>query len=267
MAKLGKYLALLLLIALAVHLFLMDTPTDAQTIPLPSIPEFTIKFVNGSHAETTINAYTGIQETELIGNDTIEIKITNQHFTYSNYQIYYNVRSKPHFEGNWTEVYPVVTGASSYEGGYNYSYAQYINHYSIQQSETSYTTIIFTVRPTELYQATGYDVMGVGYYGIPYGSQLDFQVEAQVGHPSQRWVSDHPLLPVESGGFEPAVAYDTSSGWSNTKTVSIGETLTSISPSPTVPEFPTMAILPLFVVIPLITVFIMKKRICLKAYN
>jgi hypothetical protein len=226
-----------------------------------------VKFVNASHGEITTNPYTGIQETKLVSIAYIEITIANQQFDYSNYLLYYNIRSRPHFEGNWTEAYPVMTWASSYEGGYNYSHAQYINDYSVQQSKTSCTTINFTVRPTELYQATGYDVMGVGYYGIPYGSQLDFQVEAQVGHPSQRWVSDHPLLPIESGGFEPAVAYDKSSGWSNTKTISIGETSPSVSPSPTVPEFPALAILPLFVVIPVIIALTARKNSHLKAYN
>lgn len=225
----AKCLSLCLVVVLVVSSLLMVIPANAQSIPKPSVPEFTIKFVNESYTETTTNPYTGIKESTLISNNSIVITITNQPFDYSNYQLYYNIRSKPYFEGNWTEVYPVVTGASSYEGGYNYSYAQYINHYSVQQSKSSFTTISFSVKPTDLYQATGYDV--INYYGIPYGSQLDFQVEAQVGHPSQIWVSDHPLLPIESGGFEPAVAYDTSSGWSNTQTITIGESSSTTTPT------------------------------------
>lgn len=159
MAGLSRYLAILLFGILFVSSLLMVRPSDTQATPKPSVPEFTIKFVNESYTETTTNAYTGLKESTLISNDSIVITITNQPFDYSNYQLYYNIRSKPRFEGNWTEVYPVVTGASSYEGGYNYSYAQYINHYSVQQSKSSFTTISFSVKPTDLYQATGYDVI------------------------------------------------------------------------------------------------------------
>ena len=224
----------------------MVKPTNAQSIPKSSLPEFTIKFVNASYTLTTTNTFTGLTETKQISNDTIEITITNQPFDYSNYQIYYNVRSKPHFgtADNWTEVYPVMTGASSYNGGYNFSYAQYINEYAVPQSKSGNTIITFSVKPTDLYLGSGYDV--IGYYGIPEGSQLDFQLEANFGHPSQRWISDHPLYPTAGGGFEPAIAYDTASEWSNTQTITIGETAsTSPTPTPTVPELSWLAIVPL----------------------
>lgn len=260
MARVSKYLSLLFMTILVVPaILLFANPVDAQATPMPSAPEFTMKYVNESYTETSTNAYTGTKETTLITNDSIVITITNQPFGYSNYQLYYNIRSKPHFEGNWTEVYPVMTWASSYQGGYNYSYAQYINDYSIQQSKSGYTTISFSVKPTDLYQATGYDVVGTGHYGIPYGSQLDFQVEAQVGHPSQRWVSDSWLL-VTDGSFKPAMAYDTSSGWSNTKTISIGEKSSSVQPSSTVPEFSALAVLLLFAVIPVVIALIARKN-------
>jgi hypothetical protein len=73
-----------------------------------------------------------------------------------------------------------MTKPSSYS-----EYAHYINDFSLKQSKTSYTTFTFNVKPTKIYQATGFNVIATEYR-IPYGSQLDFQVEAQVGHPSQR---------------------------------------------------------------------------------
>ncbi len=98
--------------------------------------------------------------------------------------------------------------------------------------------------PTELYQASGYDIqryysgtegqtgMYSGFlYAVPDGAQLDFQVEALVGHTSQRWVIHHPLFPTYGGHFTPAVAYDGTSGWSNTQTITIGESQT-LTPSP-----------------------------------
>jgi hypothetical protein len=217
---------------LALSSLVMVEGTYAQSIPKPSVPEFTVKFVNASYTVTTTNIYTGLDETEQVSNDSIEITITNHAFDYSDYQIYYNLRVKPRFSDNWTEVYPIRTYASSYNGGYNFSYAQYINDYSIPQSNSSFTVIIFSVVPTELYLGSGYDVEGTSLWAIPDGSQIDFQLEALVGHPSQRWVSDHPLHPVAGGGFEPAVAYDETSGWSTTQTVTIGESQTPTTPTP-----------------------------------
>jgi hypothetical protein len=74
---------------------------------------------------------------------------------------------------------------------------------------------------------------------------MDFQVEAIVGHDSQKWVVEHPLFPSDQGYYEPAIAYDTDSGWSNTQTINLADGSTSIytspNPSPTVPEFPITA--------------------------
>lgn len=260
MDRLGKSLSLCLVAILAVSvLFSVAVPVDAQTVPQPSVPDFSVNFVNSSYMVSKTNPYTGAIEEEQVCNASFVITIANQPFPYSNYQLYYNVRSRAHFEGDWKEVYPVGNWTSSYGGGYgdNFTYALYIR--GVQQSNSSYTTISFSVEPTDLYQGSGYDV-DVGYFGIPFGSQLDFQVEAQVGHPSYRWISDHPLMPWIGGGYEPAVAYDTSSGWSNTKTAAIGETSNSALPSPEVPEFPTMIILPIFIAIPVITAMIYRKK-------
>ncbi len=261
MDRLGKSLALCLVLLLAVSvLFSVVVPASAQTVPQPSVPEFTLKYVSSSYTVTTTNPYTGVTEKELVSNDSIVITITNQPFPYSEYQLYYNVRTKPHFEGDWYEIYPLANLTSSYKGGYDFTYAQYIWR-GVPQSDSSYTTIAFLVEPTNLYQGSGYDVDGIfGYLGIPYGSQLDFQVEAQVGHPLGIWVGDHPLYPMAGGHLEPGIAYDLSSGWSNTKTTSIGESSGSALPSPSVPEFPAMIILPLFIAVPVITAIIYRKK-------
>jgi hypothetical protein len=220
-----------LILASAVLSGIVQASTDISGIQKPSIPEFTVKFVNASYTVTITNSYTGLDETKQISNNSIEIKITNQPFDYSDYKIYFNLRVKPRFADNWTEVYPLRTFASSYEGDYNFSHAEYINDYSKSQSNSSYTLIVFSVVPTELYLGSGYDVEGTFLSAIPDGSQLDFQVEALVGHPSQRWVSDHALYPWLGGGYTSAVAYDETSGWSNTQTVTIGESQTP-TPSP-----------------------------------
>jgi len=235
-----KNATLLLIAILTASSLVMVHSVFAESIPKPSLPKFRVKFVNASYTVTTTNAYTGLDETKQISNNSIEITITNQPFDYSDYQIYYNIRVKPRFadKDNWTEVYPLITYASSYEGDYNFSYAEYINDNSMPQSKSSYTIVTFSVVPTELYLGSGYDVEGTSLWAIPDGSQLDFQVEALVGHPSQRWVSDHVLAPWLGGSFTPAVAYDETSGWSNTQTVTIGESQTP-TPSPSTTPTPT----------------------------
>ena len=105
--------------------------------------------------------------------------------------------------------------------------------------------------PTELYSASGYDIQRYysgdegqeGRYSaflsaIPSGGQVDFQVEALVGHASQAWYIQHPLFPTIGGYFAPAIAYDSTSGWSNTQTITIGESQTP-TPSPATTSTPT----------------------------
>jgi len=253
MAKSSKTHALILTVIFVISCLTLLTvkPTNAQTIPTPSIPEFTAKFVNSSHTVTTTNNYTGQSQTQLINNNSIELTINNQPFDYSNnaltYQIYFNVRVKPHFSkiDNWTEVYPLenLTSSPANANGI-FPYAWYI--YSPIQSNSTSTTIDFQVAPTDAYQATGYDIYGTPFSGLPIDSQLDFQVEALVGHNSTYWHIPNPFAPNYHSSSVPAVAYDSNSGWSRTQTVTISETA-SISPSPssTIPELSWLVILPL----------------------
>jgi hypothetical protein len=223
---------------------------QASSIPKPSVPEFSVRFVNASYSVTTTNPYTGLSETKLTSNNSIEVTIKNQPFDYSGYQIYYNIRVKPRFADNWTEIYPIRNMTSSYNGDGTFSYALYIVD-SPPQSKSSLTVITFPVVETELYGASGYDIQR--YYSgpqyeegryfaflsaIPSGGQVDFQVEALVGHDSQMWVIEHPFYPTIGGHSAPAVAYDESSEWGNTQTVTIGESQTT-TPSPSATPAPT----------------------------
>jgi len=246
----SKNATLLLITVSVLSSLIMVGSAFAQSAPKPSVPEFTVKFVNASYTVTTTNSYTGLDETEQICSNSIEITINNQPFDSSDYQIYYNIRVKPHFEDDWTEVYPLENRTSSYDGDVTFSYAQYINADSTPQSKSSYTIITFSVVPTDLHSATGYDIQR--YYSglegqegsvsaflsaIPDGDKVDFQVQALVGHDSQVWIIEHliiddPLHPTIGGHFAPAVAYDGASDWSNTQTITIGESQTP-SPEPT----------------------------------
>jgi hypothetical protein len=241
MGKFGKTLALFLTVIFVTSCLTLPIakPVNAQLVPTPSIPQFNIKFVNASYTSTTTNSYTGQSQTQLINNNSIEITIKNQPYDYSNndspYQIYFNIRIKPHFSNtdNWTEVYPLenLTSSSANTNGI-FPYAWYI--YSPVQSNSTSTIISFQAVPTDVYpQATGYDIYGTPFYGIPIDSQLDFQVEALVGHNSTYWYIQHPFTPTYGGFSVSAVAYDLASGWSNTQTITLGETaFTSTTSTP-----------------------------------
>jgi hypothetical protein len=224
-----------------------------------------VKFVNASYPVTTTNPYTGVSETAIASNNSIEVIIKNQPFTDSNYQIYYNLRVKPHYNDTWKEAYSIQNLTSKYNGDDTFSYAEYIDNNSPSQSTSSYTIVTFPVVETDLYSATGYDIQRYYHYegddqnyfaflrAVPFGGEVDFQVEALIGHASQRWVVDHPLYPTIGGHFEPAIAYDTRSGWSNTQTITIGEN--------PVPEFSsTLSVLFIIVTLTAAIVYFKKRK-------
>jgi hypothetical protein len=104
MRNLNKYQILpIVIILMASSLIMVKTSSAADSTPKPFVPEFTVRFVNASYPVTETNPYTGINETKLASNDSIEVIIKNQPLDASNgYVICFNVRAKPHFEGNWT---------------------------------------------------------------------------------------------------------------------------------------------------------------------
>ena len=283
--NISKSFALILILIMVISSLslLLVKPSFAESIPTPSVPQFTVKFVNASYTVTTTNSYTGQSQTQLINNNSIEIMIKNQPFDYSNngltYQIEFNVRVKPHFSNadSWTEVYPLENLTSSFANGSGvFLYAWYISPESPQQSNLGYTPFAFPVLPTDVYGASGYDVQR--YYsgqngepvlyptfltGIPSGAQLDFQIEALVGHNSTYWYIQHPFTPTIGGYSASAVAYDSASGWSNTQTITIGEmTSALLTPTPTVPEFPWLVILPLFLSVLCATALLSIRKRC-----
>jgi hypothetical protein len=222
-------------------------PIDAQTIPKPSVPEFTVQFVDRSYdvpTSTSFDPYTGKEITNQgyhVENKTIEIKIKNQPFEpfyNANGQainLYYNIRIKGYFEQNWTEVYRPAYGFPRQSTDSNYTVFSYT---WVEQGETQVGSRMITLRN---------------------GAQADFQVEAMIGY-----IAD-------SGPFSDRSPREyfvgETSGWSNTQSITIGEVSASISPSPTIPEVSFLLIPFLLIVVPLITFFIMKKRNCPKAYN
>ena len=227
MGKFSKNLSLFLtlIIALSCLTLIVVKPVSAQTIPKPSIPIFTVQFVDNSYnipTTQTFDPYTGQNMTNPashVENKTIEVRIKNQPFEpFYNVNgqainLFYNIRVKGHFEQNWTEVYQPVYGFPRQSSDSEYTVLSYN---WVEQGETQIGSRMITLRN---------------------GAQADFQVEAMIGY-----VAD-------SGPFSdrsPREYFEgETSGWSNTQSITIGEASASTSPSPTVPELYWLVILPL----------------------
>ncbi|MCL5876513.1 MAG: hypothetical protein M1540_01715, partial [Candidatus Bathyarchaeota archaeon] len=82
-----KTIALALILVLATSSLIMVGSSSEQTIPKPSIPEFTLKYVDLSYdvpVTTSIDQYTGKTVTIQgyhVENRTIQLTIKNQPFT------------------------------------------------------------------------------------------------------------------------------------------------------------------------------------------
>ena len=273
MGCLGKGLALVLILIMAISslTLLMVKPASAQSIPTPSVPEFTVKFILNLVNVTTTDPYTGANTTTTQNLSTINLTITNQQYSYSNgstFGIYYNIRVKGHYSNSWGELYP-TTQLLPAQGNYtpnNYQYyevpyiwAQGIVN-SLQflpQTNSTYTTVSLSAK----------EVVGEDQY--PSNGQVDIQVEAMLGVNSTYYLPSNSFPYGPAGSTYPAIAYVTSSGWSNIETLNFADGSVSITPftnptpaptsalpptSPTVtqtptasiPEFSWLAILPLF---------------------
>ena len=253
MVSTSKIFSLLLVLILAVSSLIMAKPAFAQTpipspvpIPTPSVPEFTVKFVDASYdvaPTSSIDPYTGQNITNQgyhVENRTIELTIQNQPFdSYiangQNISFYFNVREKGHYEENWTIVYSPDLGYLT-ESNSEYT----VTSYSLDENVFPFWNEISSS-----------------------GGQVDFQVQALIGYVSRIY---NPNATLQIDMYPWAFTGETS-GWSNTQTVNVPSNSTSASTSPnltstpTVPEFPTLVILPLFALLILLSIAFIRKRI------
>ena len=206
----SKDATLLLIVILTVSSLIMAKPANAQSIPTPSVPEFTVKYTNHPYYVPSINytnPYTGEAMTYggfYVDSKSIEVTIKNQKFDYPSYHLFYNVRLKFHFTEKWDERFPIVQYLNSSGNGT----AQYIAEFAPRQSNAEFTVISYYLSSGQFANA-----------------QLDFQVEALVGY-------DSALGGVE-GHTQSAIAYYATSNWSNTQTITIGgipPSITLLSP-------------------------------------
>ena len=224
MDKIGKTFALFLILIVIMSCVTLLTfkPANAQTIPTPSVPQFTFKFVdNASYLmhEPPVHDY-------YVQNVTLTI-IKN------NGASYYNFRYKWHDTSKWS-YYPFNPNDTN---GYN-DYGDF----SIPNpaSASNYTEIIMN---NFLHMSSSY----VGWL-------IDFQIQGLFGSYNAT-PSNNQIFP-ELGTTYDFVFSGTVSDWSSTQTLQFdGTNLTPPSstlmptsiPTSSVPELPWLAIYPLFI--------------------
>ena len=240
MNRTSKSLAVFISLTIAISSLSLITvnPAIAQSIPTPSVPEFAVMYVKASY--TSIDSYTGASEQ--VDNSTIQVSIQNQplnsYYNSGTYSLYFNIRTKGHFEyDNWTIQNQNVTVFSDASG------------YSL----------VLGVKPPDLaYTVVSYPV------DYPPNSQVDFQVQAVVYKLTENFYGNHPFgapNPQTGTYYQQPEEFETTN-WTSTQTLTIGETASSSpTPSPTVPEFPVLVILPFFVSLFFVAVYFKHRRI------
>lgn len=255
----SKRSALVLILVLALSSLIMVESASAQSIPKPSIPEFTLKYVDSSYDVPPtygIDPYTGktvlTQAGYHIQNNSVELIIKNQPYqSYRNENgslvwLYYVVAVKGHFE-KWT----YENWAS--QTIYSKTYDSYPNGY-IPSSDSEYTVVTYglggdngTDTAYEYRSPTYNTPFYYGYYdytlgNISVGGQVDFRVQAIIGYSTRinETFSGPPI------GLDPGESYHyyiftgQTSDSSNSQTVTISDTSNSSSPNPTSPPESTV---------------------------
>lgn len=211
MGSISKSFSLLIVIVLVASSLMMVESASAQSIPKPSVPEFTVQLVDRSYDEPPTyqtDPYTGqtvlIRDGRHVDNKTFDFTIKNQPFTpYKNadgkdVELYYKIRHKGQFE-EWSTIFAPKEDIAQSSG-----------------SGSTFTSFI----------------LGEGTWGgISPNGIVDIQIKAQIGYYSL--VNDPYNRPWDLSAVFTAVA---ESDWSNTQTITIPDTSASTStstPSPT----------------------------------
>jgi hypothetical protein len=220
----SKCATLLLIAVLAVSGLIMVSSAFAQSITKPSVPEFTVKLIDTSYyvsPTTTTDPYTGETVTQggyyVKGELNIEITIKNQPFTQyvdtatdKGISLFYQVRTKGHFSSDWSTVERWIKEAPAYNPR---------NPYQEQDYSSDYTVLKYGSLVSQ---------------NIPSEGTLDIQVQALIGYVTIHGNPDHPI---DLYNFFASFEFTgESSGWSDTQTLTIGE---SQSPTPSPATTPT----------------------------
>ena len=160
----------------------MIKPTFAQSIPTPSVPQFTVRYVDYSYdvpPKYGIDQYTGqnvtIQAGYHVDNRSIEFTIKNQQFTPYNdsngnlIKLYYDFRWKGNYGDVWTYFPLDSNGRSVFHYGTFYN-PVYPTAYVASNSDYSVLEL-------------GLSLLGSGYgQTLPNGVEVNFEVQALIGY-------------------------------------------------------------------------------------
>jgi hypothetical protein len=249
MGCLNKSLLLLIILAFVASSIITVKPANAQPIPAPSTPTFTVKLVDNSYTtpiSTTTSTDPYTNETtnirtggQYVKNFTIEIIIDNQalppSLNSSKYSIYYPIRLKPHFEEKWIF------------GQYG-ELAPCNNSLSPDPSEAAVAECFQNIIPE---QSDGqYTIFSIDGNSYKPKDQIDFQVKAVIGHTFNLWEEtytvDHYSYGIPRYGDTkvlaavPSITQDSEGNWSTIQTLTMP--VTSPTSTPAVPEFSWLAI-------------------------
>lgn len=182
MSQISKSSTLILIFILAASSLIMVETACAQ-ITKPSVPEFTVEYVNHPFdisPTSTIDPYTGktviTQEGGTFDNMSVEFKIKNQPFTSyldasGNWtSLYYNIRFKGHYESEWKyyPVNPTDYGSAAHPTDPVQTGARGSGYINASPSD-------YTVISLPNWRLT-----------VPAGGQVDSQVQALIGHDNKR---------------------------------------------------------------------------------
>ena len=213
----SKFATLLLIAVLAVSGLIMVSSAFAQSTTKPSVPEFTLKYVDYSYdvppkTTTSTDPYTNETITTTIPgshveNKTVEVTINNNIGA-----SYFNFRFKGRYENeNEWRYHPFSPSALGYmlPDAYSVPY---------KASTSSYTVAAL---PAYFFK------------DISEGGEVDVQVQALFG--DFRAEPYGPGIPPKTGPTYDFYFEGTTSDWSSTQTITIGEGQTPTSPSLTTP--------------------------------
>jgi hypothetical protein len=182
--------------------------TVAISIPKPSVPEFTLRFVDDSYDVPTtyvLDPYTGAEVTNQgyhVVNRTIELSIKNKPFTsYESdgqiFNYYLNIRTKGHYDTDWITIY-------SPSKGY------------LTQLNSDYTKVSYSVDDNEY----------PFWDNVKGSATIDFQVQALIGAVHRVYNgSANDIMNIAPWIFE-----GETSDWGSTQTITIDEPTQTATP-------------------------------------
>jgi hypothetical protein len=204
----SKLAVLLLSLIIVTSSIIMVKP--AYSVSTPSVPEFTVTLVAHPYDVSPtydVDPYRGetviVEEGRHVQNRSIELVIKNQPFT-------------PYEDANGN--YIVMSYNVSLKGHYADSWEYYPNAYwkiPLTPSKGDYTVISFGSYYNE---SDPYSYQ----WSVPDSGQVDFRVEKRIGYYNETVI----LVPIPGGEWHRFSFTGESSGWSDTQTLTIGESET-----------------------------------------